>query len=134
MKLQELTEAAWITKTMYGPAVRKFGQDLPQFAEDKDTAEALASYSDISEPVTKVVVTYKKPADNKQVEAAAKLKGLDIDWSERSFAQEVATNTALRDALRTAGFDAYADASVLENTEPFQIVVFDAHRIVKAVE
>lgn len=133
MKVNQLFEEPKIvSRKAYGPVLKKFGRAVPQFAADEATAKNLQSYYELGKTIEKVSLSWTKAAKNKNVEAAAKAAGLNISWDEVSHAQEVASNQKLRKALQTAGFDAYADRSVLENTEPMQFVVFDATQVLVA--
>lgn len=133
MRVTELFEEAKIvSRNAYGPVLKKFGRAVPQFARDQATAQTLRSYYELGKSVEKVSLSWTKAAKNKHVEAAAKSIGMDVDWTEEAYAQVVASNQKLRKALQAAGFDAYADYSVLENTEPMQFVVFDATQVLAA--
>lgn len=111
-------------KVFFGPA--NTGRKLAQYAKTKNTAEALMSYGDFSGSAVKVELTFEKPAKNKDVEAAfKKVYKKDFDHDEDTHARRVAEDGKVRSALKSAGFDAYMDRSVLENSSPLQVVVFD---------
>lgn len=116
------------TKIVWGACPKFWKNGNPQFAKTKSVGEAIAGYypSDVRDErqTRKVEVTFSNPADNDVVEAvAAKLK-MNIDWACESYAQKVANESRLRNALRRRGYDAYMDRCVFENAEPVQIVVF----------
>ena len=112
---------------LYGPISASVFQVMPQYAKDKSTAETLYGYygpnNGKNSDVVKVTITLKKPAKNADVETAA--RKLKIDTDSQSLAELCSQKKELRKELARAGFDGYADLSILENTEPFQVVPFD---------
>ena len=114
---------------LHGPALASFGSSLPQFTEDPDIAQVLISYTDLDFMTAQPMrVYFERGANDVDVERVAEQAGIVFDPSAESHAQRVATDGNLRAALIKEGFDAFAGLSVLENQEPFQVVVFDASR------
>jgi hypothetical protein len=130
MYLQEkmMDKVSGIRIRVFGPKPKQFGEVVPQLSFDATIASNLRSYQGFAEPIVPMHVVLDNPCHNADVKAFGLANGF-IEESD-SPAQFVAESPATRKALQDAGFDGYADYSALENSEPFQIVVFEAIQLV----
>jgi len=96
---------------------------VPQLVMSKSMAQVIQSYSGATGDVHRYKFTIHRPCAEEHIRAFGATFGYDP--GQDSPAQFVANSPGLRTALKSAGFDCFADWAVLENAEPFQIVVFD---------
>lgn len=103
---------------------------VPQLVMSESMAKVIQYYTNATGDVHRYSVTLQRPCDDNHVRVFGRPFGFDPE--EISPVEFVSKSPGLRMALKAAGFDSFADWSVLENTEPFQIVVFDPATLQRA--
>jgi len=108
-----------------------FNETVPQLALDPHVAQVIVSYGDVPGAlVLAYVATMTNPCKAQDVFDIADLVGMDTEMY--SPAEWVSKSISTRLYLRSQGFDGFYDQSVLENAEPFQVVVFSKEQLTLA--